>query len=51
MISRLASALKRQSAYRRTRNELGRLSDRDLQDLGIGRSEINSVARAGVIGL
>ena len=32
--------------YRQTVAELGRMSNRELSDLGIGRSEIQSVARA-----
>lgn len=51
MISRIATALRRQTAYNRTRNELSRLSDRELQDLGINRADIRSVARAGVAAL
>ncbi|SKA37618.1 DUF1127 domain-containing protein [Consotaella salsifontis] len=31
--------------YRETFNELNRLSQRDLDDLGIARSEISEVAR------
>ncbi|MEF2072371.1 DUF1127 domain-containing protein [Consotaella aegiceratis] len=31
--------------YRETCNELNRLSQRDLDDLGIARTEIRSVAR------
>jgi uncharacterized protein YjiS (DUF1127 family) len=31
--------------YRQTVNELNRMSDRELADLGIGRGEIASVAR------
>jgi uncharacterized protein YjiS (DUF1127 family) len=31
--------------YRQTVEELSRMSDRELSDLGIGRSEIRSVAR------
>ena len=31
--------------YRHTVNELSRLSDRDLTDLGIGRADIRAVAR------
>ncbi|WP_082510455.1 MULTISPECIES: DUF1127 domain-containing protein [unclassified Rhizobium] len=31
--------------YRQTVNELGRMSDRELSDLGIGRSDIPFVAR------
>lgn len=34
--------------YRETVNELGRLSNRELSDLGISRSEIHSVARRAV---
>lgn len=34
--------------YRQTVNELGRMSARELSDLGIERSEIKSVARAAV---
>jgi uncharacterized protein YjiS (DUF1127 family) len=34
--------------YRDTVNELGRLSNRELSDLGISRSEIHSVARRAV---
>ena len=31
--------------YRKTRNELSRLTDHDLRDLGISRSDIESIAR------
>lgn len=34
--------------YRQTVNELGRMSDRELSDLGIGRADIRSVARSAV---
>ena len=34
--------------YRQTCNELGRMSDRELNDLGIGRSDIPYVARQAV---
>lgn len=34
--------------YRQTVNELGRMSDRELSDLGIGRTEIRRVARTAV---
>ncbi|MCD7107693.1 DUF1127 domain-containing protein [Rhizobium sp. DKSPLA3] len=34
--------------YRQTVTELGRMSTRELNDLGISRSEITSVARAAV---
>ncbi|MBB4006011.1 DUF1127 domain-containing protein [Allorhizobium taibaishanense] len=34
--------------YRQTVSELGRMSDRELHDLGIGREEIRRVARHAV---
>ncbi|MFC3073136.1 DUF1127 domain-containing protein [Shinella pollutisoli] len=34
--------------YRQTVNELSRMNARELQDLGINRSEIKTVARAAV---
>lgn len=34
--------------YRETVSELRRLSNRDLQDLGIARSEIREVARRAI---
>ncbi|MBW6420151.1 DUF1127 domain-containing protein [Rhizobium sp. XQZ8] len=34
--------------YRETVNELGRMTDRELSDLGIGRSDIRRVARTAV---
>ena len=34
--------------YRETVNELNRLSQRELADLGIARSDINSLARRAV---
>lgn len=34
--------------YRETVNELGRMSDRELNDLGIGRADIRRVARTAV---
>lgn len=34
--------------YRASVRELSRLSDRELSDLGIGRSDIEFVARGGV---
>ncbi|AMS42282.1 DUF1127 domain-containing protein [Aminobacter sp. NyZ550] len=35
-------------AYRETVNELGRLSNRQLADLGINRGEIQSIARRAI---
>ena len=34
--------------YRQTVTELGRMSSRELEDLGINRSDIQSVARRSV---
>ncbi|MES5098491.1 DUF1127 domain-containing protein [Agrobacterium sp. BA1120] len=34
--------------YRQTVTELGRMSSRELQDLGINHADIRSVARAAV---
>ena len=34
--------------YRDTLRELGRLSDRELEDIGIARYQIDSVARSGI---
>jgi len=34
--------------YRETVKELGRMSDRELSDLGIGRADIRRVARTAV---
>ena len=34
--------------YRQTVSELGRMSNRELHDLGIDRADIRSVARAAV---
>ena len=47
MFTRISSALKRHNAYTRTRRELSMLSDRELNDLGISRSDIKNVARHG----
>jgi len=38
-------------SYRRAVDELSRLSVRELQDLGISRSDIKFVARRGIDGL
>ncbi|WP_081525675.1 DUF1127 domain-containing protein [Rhizobium sp. CCGE 510] len=34
--------------YRQTVAELGRMSTRELNDLGIGRGDINAIARAAI---
>ncbi|NEJ91893.1 DUF1127 domain-containing protein [Rhizobium ruizarguesonis] len=36
--------------FRQTVTELGRMSSRELQDLGIDRADIRSVARASIAG-
>ncbi|MDX0489673.1 DUF1127 domain-containing protein [Sinorhizobium medicae] len=36
--------------YRQTVNELGRMTNRELDDLGINRADIRSVARASLAG-
>jgi len=48
--SRIAEAMARRSLYRQTVRELGSLTDRDLADLGIHRSMIQSVAADAVRG-
>lgn len=51
LLSRLAEArtalgerLARRAVYRRTLNEMSMLSDRDLADLGVHRSQLRSIA-------
>lgn len=44
LVDQLAALQARRSVYRRTRNELNALSDRDLADLGIHRTEIRRLA-------
>nr|WP_250807214.1 DUF1127 domain-containing protein [Neorhizobium tomejilense] len=48
MFRTITSKLRQHTQYRQTVNELSRLTDRELSDLGIGRSEIRGVARRGV---
>ncbi len=43
-------ALARRVAYHRTRDELSVLTDRELDDLGVSRWEIDRVARNAVYG-
>ena len=45
LIANINKAIKRYFTYRQTVYELGRLTSRDLQDLGINRSEIEFIAR------
>lgn len=44
----VARALNNWRQYRQTVSELGRMSNRELQDLGIDRADIRSVARAAI---
>ncbi|WP_082478580.1 MULTISPECIES: DUF1127 domain-containing protein [unclassified Rhizobium] len=44
----VARTLNNWRKYRQTVNELGRMTNRELNDLGINRADIQSVARAAV---
>jgi uncharacterized protein YjiS (DUF1127 family) len=46
----IARTLNNWRQYRRTVDELSRMNSRELQDLGINRADIHSVARASVRG-
>lgn len=46
----IARSLTNWRKYRQTITELGRMSDRELRDLGIGREDIRRVARHAVNG-
>ncbi|MCE8510061.1 DUF1127 domain-containing protein [Ruegeria pomeroyi] len=57
VVARVLSALKstratwaRNAAYKRTFNELDRLSNRELADIGIRRCDIEDIARFHVYG-
>jgi uncharacterized protein YjiS (DUF1127 family) len=45
----VARTLNNWRKYRQTVTELGRMTNRELNDLGIARSEIRSVARSAVL--
>ncbi|MBO3760080.1 DUF1127 domain-containing protein [Ciceribacter sp. L1K23] len=47
---KIARSLNNWRKYRQTVSELGRMSDRELSDLGIGRSDIHRVAREAIAG-
>ena len=49
MFGTIASKLRQHRDYRRTMNELGRLSDRELGDIGIGRGDIPHIARKAIL--
>ena len=46
MLTALAETIRRRRNMNQTISELNRLNDRDLQDIGIHRSQIESVARS-----
>ncbi|RVJ50773.1 DUF1127 domain-containing protein [Sinorhizobium medicae] len=46
----VARSLNNWRKYRQTVNELGRMTNRELDDLGINRADIHSVARASLAG-
>ncbi len=45
IVGRLVSWFSRERQYRATYNELSALTDRDLADIGVSRSDIVSIAR------
>lgn len=45
---KIAQKISNWRKYRETVTELGRMTDRELSDLGIGRGEIRQVARTAV---
>ena len=49
IIMNMARSFNNWRKYRQTVNELGRMTDRELRDLGIGRSDIPYVARKASI--
>ncbi|WP_018010586.1 DUF1127 domain-containing protein [Sinorhizobium medicae] len=46
----VARSLNNWRKYRQTVNELGRMTNRELDDLGINRADIRSVVRASLAG-
>lgn len=49
-LSTIATKIQKWRQYRASVRELSRLSDRELNDLGIGRAEIEYVAKNGAHG-
>lgn len=47
MLDTLTRKYQNWKTYRRTVTELSRLSNNELRDLGIGRADIETVARGG----
>ncbi len=50
LMSRLQAAARERAVYAKTVRELDRLSDRELSDIGLGRSDIHDVARKTALG-
>lgn len=50
LVARIGDARRRYSVYRQTITELNALNDRDLADLGIARSSINTIATEAAYG-
>lgn len=50
LVERLKTSLVQRAIYRKTIQELNALSNRDLADLGIGRSQIRRVALEAAYG-
>ena len=50
LVARIGDARRRYSVYRQTITELKALNDRDLADLGIARSSINTIATEAAYG-
>ena len=48
LLARIASWIEQEWRFRQTRNELSRLSDRELADIGLYRIDIEAVARRAV---
>ena len=46
MLTAIAETIRRRRNMNQTISELNKLNDRDLQDIGIHRSQIESVARS-----
>ena len=49
-IADLDAAYARYSVFHQTLNELSSLSDRELNDIGLGRGDLRQVARASAYG-
>ncbi|SFR06779.1 DUF1127 domain-containing protein [Poseidonocella sedimentorum] len=49
-VAAVKAAFTRRAAYNRTYSELSALTDRDLNDLGISRSDIERIAREDAYG-